>query len=533
MLNPKPILIVGAGPVGLMLATLLHKMDVPFTIIDKKSAPSTDSKGLAINVSSLASMSVFGLDHLVGAEAGLVDRLTVFWQGKRLTAVNLNKLPQYLPSALVQPQNQTETELVTHLEKQGVAILWSHQLSQLSADDAGVKVKIRNENGEMDAQYQFLVSCEGKHSRVRDAIDTSFTGKDYGMYFLLGDFELTRSAMTGNVEYHIFDTIFFVFVPLKGNLWRIVVKQNGAVDTIDDEIGVTMSLINQYFGKDTVKTKPTWFSKAPFYHRVAAKLSSNNLFLAGDAAHLFSPIGGTGMNTGFQDVFNLAWKLSLVSKYIARPSLLATYDNERLPSITVAANVADMSTQLMANQLPHDHEIIQSVLPRLSNRDNLAKKLPFVHSGMASVTPLDLSGQKVEATFNHTLLQLIHALRTHSAEQIPFHGKVIALVNVKDALFTASATEQASLATMRQHLLSSQCCFIIYLSGSPQGVSATAPPGSDEIKIAKAIHHMECDNSVSLIRPDGLTLTTQGVADCLAITKLLDTHFCLHRSSSA
>jgi len=159
----------------------------------------------------------------------------------------------------------------------------------------------------------------------------------------------------------------------------VVAKRDGELPQQTDASQLT-ELVSRYLGPELIQGPPRWFSGAPFYMRVATQLQTRRSFIAGDAAHLFSPIGGTGMNTGMQDAFNLAWKLAYVLHDHAPESLLASYSEERLPAIHQAAAAADAATRLIS-RLETAPERIAPLLPSLHRR-SLLRVLPIKQAGI-------------------------------------------------------------------------------------------------------------------------------------------------------
>lgn len=274
------------------------------------------------------------------------------------------------------------------LELQGHHVHWSHKLTDIQENENSITTTIYSEGKELEkAMFQYAVGCDGKYSEVRKHINTSFNGFDYNMYFVLGDFKLDLDISDREVQYYIYPDTFFILVPIGKNKWRIVVKYDGDAPTQTPLSSEIEAVISRRFGKEFTLNDPLWISRAPFYNRVAGRICSKRLFIAGDAAHLFSPIGGTGMNTGLQDAFNLGWKFSFVYQNISNSSLLETYEKERLPAIQEAAKTSDISTQLITGKLIK-HPLIKQLAPFVSNRKFLRNILPKVHSGIAQKTSI-------------------------------------------------------------------------------------------------------------------------------------------------
>jgi 2-polyprenyl-6-methoxyphenol hydroxylase-like FAD-dependent oxidoreductase len=382
MTDQYSVLIVGAGPSGLTLANDLARRGVPFKIIDKKAGPTTDSKGLALNVSSLYGFRLLGMEDKIGCTGMPVSRLNVYWNDRRFATMNFDRLPHDIHTLVTQPQAETEQELIFQLGKYDIFVEWNTALNEIHESTEHVEVTIESALGKRQEIFQYVVGCDGKNSRVRSYLNTSFTGNDYEMYFSLGDFDVDLPYSDQQVQYFVYEDTFFIFVPIATGRWRFVVKYDGKIPDTPVSKTEIEQVLKRHFGEDFVLGKPNWISRAPFYNRIAGRLQKNRLFIAGDAAHLFSPIGGTGMNTGIQDVLNLGWRLAFVHHGTSEVGLLNGYEAERLPAIQEAANISDLSTQLISRNFV-EHPILDSMSPVFNNRNKFRYIFPKVHSGLA------------------------------------------------------------------------------------------------------------------------------------------------------
>ena len=379
------MLIVGAGPTGLTLANSLSLYGVPFDIVEQALEPGRDSKALAINVLTRISLDLLGLSAEVGRGACEMKRLNVYWQGGRLNAVDFRRLPVPVRSFLMQPQSRTEHQLIDALERRGARVSWGQRLVGLvTSSPDEVRARFADPSGATsEGGYAFVVGCDGKRSAVRQAVGIVCSGEEYPMHFLLADFDLRLDLRADEVHYFAYPDGFFLVAPVAPRRFRVVIKRDGPVpagSVVDPE--VIAAELRLRLGRDIVNGPPQWLSCAPLYKRTADRLRSGRVFLAGDSAHLFSPIGGAGMNTGMQDAFNLAWKLGYVLAGRAQgDALLESYERERLPVIKETAAVTDASTRAIA-RLTMNSPIIARFLPSMTNRRTL-KELAWQHSGLA------------------------------------------------------------------------------------------------------------------------------------------------------
>jgi len=378
----KPVLIVGAGPVGLLIANGLAANNVPFEIVDRKPGPSTESKGLAVNISSRIAFELCGLTDTIGGHGCKIKRLDVHWNGHRFSSINFTYLATDKNYLITQPQWVTEHELIGALEKRGCLVRWSHELVELEQLDGGVATQLKTQGDNLSEQYEYVIGCDGKYSKVRSYIEPNSETSQYNMYFALGDFQLEKHIPRDTVQYQVFGDGFYILVPISDELTRVVVKYNGTPPDRPIRNEDIIDYVNHYSGTTLINRAPDWISRAPFYNSVSDKMQNGQLFIAGDAAHLFSPIGGTGMNTGFQDAINLLWRLVYVYHGHADRSLLDYYETERVPANRSGMIAADTNTKNISD-VNNAEEFIHTIAPTMSNRSNLRSTLPAAISGFA------------------------------------------------------------------------------------------------------------------------------------------------------
>uniref|UniRef100_UPI00179DBBA9 FAD-dependent oxidoreductase n=1 Tax=Ramlibacter sp. TaxID=1917967 RepID=UPI00179DBBA9 len=378
----KPVLIAGAGPTGLTLANALAAYGCAFDIIDAKAQPERDSKALAINAASRYSFALLGLHDALGARGAPLNRLAVHWEGRRLAAIAVHRASRRFGPFIAQPQAETERDLGAALSGQGVAVERQLRLVAAAQEGDGVEVQLMDANGACQTRrYGWVIGCEGKHSAVAEAMGARFESTRYPMHFLLGDFPLELDAPQDQAAYYVWDDLFFILVPLGGGHWRVVLKQDGELpppgpaeaDTIVREVSARLG--------DVFRGPPVWLSRAPFYQRWSDRLRRGRLLLAGDAAHLYSPIGGTGMNTGMGDAFALAWRLAWVAAGRGPQALLDDYECLRIAAMRANGDVTDRSTRLIA-RLERDPQQMASLLPLMRNRPLFRAALPRAYSGL-------------------------------------------------------------------------------------------------------------------------------------------------------
>lgn len=529
------ILIVGAGPTGLTLANDLARRGVPFRIIDSKPGPSSDSKGLALSISSQYALCLIGLENAVGEQGNTIRQLNIHWKGKRYSRINFDQLKYNIKTLITQTQPKTEAELLTALANVGHEVHWSQKLVGIEEHNDQITVTIESESGDsFTAQYPYVVGCDGKWSVIREALDTTFEGIDYQMYFALGDFRLDWGFSSEEVQYFVYEDGFFILVPIGDNLWRIVVKYDGEMPSSLISASDITTVLKRYLGENTNFGDPIWLSRAPFYNRVAGCLNSERLFIAGDAAHLFSPIGGTGMNAGIQDAINLGWKLAFTYHGISNKSILKTYEHERLPAIRAAANLSDLSTHLISGG-DWQHPGISNLAPTMKNRNNLRSVFPATHSGMAlKINVGSKSNFLEENTFSgvgslNPLYLYLHSLHRYLCSKTKgdpqnYVSCIIVLHGIE-----LGSKNSVSLKSLRDRLLICDHLRVYYIHDklNHTGLPHELRVNEQLIRMDKSALSQVSPNQadISIVRPDGITAYESSLLDESDIEKVFSTYF--------
>ena len=330
-----PVLIVGAGPTGLVLALWLTRMGIPVRIIDRVAQPGTTSRALAVQGRTLEYFHQVGLDEAVIAGGVKVANINLWVKGARVARVPLSRMGEGLspyPFALVFPQDAHERLLIERLEALGVKVERQTELVRFEQHQGGVRATLRLRTGaEEVCEVAYLAGCDGASSTVREALAVGFPGGTYTGLFYVADVEAMGLAVNDELHVDLEDADFLLVFPLKGKgRLRLV----GTVQDLPaDEHGKLAFEDVRGKALEHLKldiTKVNWFSTYRVHHRVANHFRKGRAFLLGDAAHIHSPVGGQGMNTGIGDAVNLAWKLAAVLKEAAPARLLDTYEPERL-----------------------------------------------------------------------------------------------------------------------------------------------------------------------------------------------------------
>ena len=346
MTTAPVVLVVGAGPVGLIAAAELDRHGVPVRIIDKLARPTDESRAIAVHARSLDMLARIGVvEELI--DTGVRARgMTLYSGGHELLRVPLDEVDAVFPFSLNTPQTETERVLTKHLTALGITIERSVELTQLGQDDDAVHVGLRHGNGrDEELSVAWVVGADGAHSTVRHLLGTQLEGVFVGERFLLGDVD---------AEHHLDPEAMHTFfspdgpvlaMPMRHGRMRVMAQVRPTEGTPIDEhpsLAQLQAVVTERVGGITLQ-RAHWLTTFGLHHAQVNQYRWGRVLLTGDAAHIHSPAGGQGMNTGMQDAFNLAWKLAAVSNGRAGDALLDTYHAERHP---VAKKMIDFTTRL-------------------------------------------------------------------------------------------------------------------------------------------------------------------------------------------
>jgi 2-polyprenyl-6-methoxyphenol hydroxylase-like FAD-dependent oxidoreductase len=330
-----PVLIVGAGPTGLVLALWLTKSGVAVRIIDKAAEAGTTSRALAVQGRTLEFYRQLDIAHMV-VDAGVKVAAVNLWvRGVRTVRAPLADIGRGLspfPSPLIYPQDAHEELLIDCLQALGVTVERQTELVSFEQRADGVSAVLRRSDGtDEHCDASFLAGCDGARSKVREVLDIGLPGGTYDHMFYVADAQVGGPIADHELHVDLDNADFLAVFPLKrdGHV-RLIGSVNVPVGreqwtpTFDD---ISEQVITQM---DVGVEEVSWFSTYRVHHRVALSFQRNRAFLLGDAAHIHSPVGGQGMNTGIGDAVNLAWKLAAVVKGEASERLLESYEPERI-----------------------------------------------------------------------------------------------------------------------------------------------------------------------------------------------------------
>lgn len=333
------VVIIGAGPTGLMAACQLGRYGVSCIVVDSKAGPTLQSRALLVTSRSLEIYEQMGVADEVVAQGTQVEEFAIFTEGKEkinFPIGNVGKGLTDFPYMHVFEQSKNEQLLSDVLEKQGNQVWWNTDFLMLEQDTGVVTVRLQKHIPEaqfITVRARYVIGCDGAGSKVRQTLNCKFEGGTYKHKFFIADVKIKWNQSPGKVIASLASKSFCAFFPMKGeNNYRVLGTLDKLRETDEDIVFSDMERgIQSTLGLPLVIEQVNWFSTYRLHHRCVDKFRVGRCFLAGDAAHIHSPAGGQGMNTGLQDAYNLAWKLAMVISGHAGEKLLETYHSERYP----------------------------------------------------------------------------------------------------------------------------------------------------------------------------------------------------------
>jgi 2-polyprenyl-6-methoxyphenol hydroxylase-like FAD-dependent oxidoreductase len=327
------VLVCGAGPTGLVLALALHRAGVRVKVVDKSPEPGTASRALVVHARTLELYRQLGIADAFLREGLRFDAANLWVRGRPVARVKLGDIGAGIsayPYMLVVPQDRHERFLAAELRRAGLEVERGVEVRDMEPLDDGVRVKLLTNGSESVCQASYVAGCDGARSRTRELLGVGFPGNTYSHVFYVVDVDAVGPVMNDELHVALDDSDFVAVFPLLGGrtgrligTLRETATHDGSPLTWDDvsrqplgRLGIGVERVNG-------------FSTYQVHHRVAERFHSGRVFLLGDAAHIHSPVGAQGMNTGIGDAVNLAWKLAEVLTHGVNPALLDSYALER------------------------------------------------------------------------------------------------------------------------------------------------------------------------------------------------------------
>lgn len=346
------VLISGAGPSGLMMAAQLLRYGVQPIIIDDKQGPTDQSKALAVQARSLEIYRQMGVIDKVLAGGKPSEGLRFYYDGKLKASlsfknVGIGQTPY--PYVFVYQQSKNEHLLLDYLTYNCCPVYWNTSLVSLQQEPGSVTAHITTVEGDHTLKCDWVIGADGAHSTVRKQIEAPFNGDTYPQFFYLADAILDGDFLTGE-QILIFlnkQGLAGFFPMTERKNYRLIGNMPREFEQREDlQIQDILPPLYQVTKKELHVEHTNWFTTYKLHHRMAEKFREQRCFLVGDAAHIHSPAGGQGMNTGLQDAYNLAWKLAGVINGQIQPKILDSYAHERMPVARRLLNSTDKAFKI-------------------------------------------------------------------------------------------------------------------------------------------------------------------------------------------
>ena len=349
------VLIVGAGPTGLMLANQLARRGVRALIIDRHAGPSLQTRALGVQARTLEIYSHLGIVERA-LELGKRATAANMWaEGRRTARIPIGDIGRDLspyPFLLILGQDDNERLMGDALRTHGMTVRWNTELVALAQDTSRVNATLKKADGTLsEVTAAWVAGCDGARSAVRELNGIEFAGAPYEHVFFVADTEVTGAMVPDELNVYLWREGFHLFFPMRGtDHWRVVgilpPPLRGRDDLTFEEV---VPSVRQEAGSELSFKACSWYSTYRIHHRCAVRFRDRRCFLLGDAAHIHSPVGAQGMNTGLQDAYNLAWKLALVTSGRANTTLLDSYEAERIPVAKRLLSTTDRAFSLIVS----------------------------------------------------------------------------------------------------------------------------------------------------------------------------------------
>ncbi|MFO0859221.1 MAG: FAD-dependent monooxygenase [Phycisphaerales bacterium] len=492
----EPVLIVGAGPTGLVLALFLRHLGIPFRIIDKLPGPGLASRAMVIHARTLEFYRQIGIDQTV-IHAGIRMRGIGLWaSSRRIAQYDFDQIGDDLspfPYVLSLPQDDHERLLVEELARLGVQVEWNTELTAFT-DGPTVSATIRRDGIESTTDFRYLCACDGAHSTVRQLLGLGFPGGTYNQVFFVTDVDARGLNFDEGVNISFTSAAILLAFPVRSRgTYRFIgivpphVKEPLKA-TIEDIRPLLHSQLN------AAVQQVHWFSAYRVHHRVVEHFRRGNVFLAGDACHVHSPAGGQGMNTGIGDAVNLAWKLAAALQDRASPQILDSYEPERLAFARTLVETTDRVFESVVSPGPASALIRSIIVPYIIP---LALRLRAVRRAQFRLI------SQTRIRYPHSPLTSLQASSPRAGDRLPWlpHLDNFAPLRSLDWQIHVCGTPSPALAA----LATNRRLTLLNFPASPQAARAGFS-----------------DGHACLVRPDGYIACSTHAADTSGIASYLD-----------
>jgi 2-polyprenyl-6-methoxyphenol hydroxylase-like FAD-dependent oxidoreductase len=370
------VVIAGAGPTGLALGCVLAAEGVPFVLVDRQAEGANTSRAAVIHARTLEVLEALQVTDRLCAEGLVVPRFILRDRDRALATIRFDHLPTRHPYTLMIPQYRTEAILLARLRELGGDVCRPLAVRSVRQDPGGVRVTAVGDGGvAREIRARFLVGADGMHSTVREHSGIAFTGDAYAQSFVLADVHMDWGLANDEVMLFLSPEGLVVVAPLPGGAHRVVATQDDAPEHPD--LAHVQALLDTR-GPTSPPARVRdiiWSSRFRVHHRLADAYRAGNILLAGDAAHVHSPAGGQGMNTGIQDGIALG-QLLVRALRTGDDAVLDDYERTRRPVAAEVVAFTDRMTR-MATLRGRRQRVLRNTALRAVGR------LPMVRAGLA------------------------------------------------------------------------------------------------------------------------------------------------------
>lgn len=418
-----PVLIIGAGPTGLMAAAQLERFGISYRIIEKRKGTTKFSKALGVQARTMEIYEQMGLVEKAIAQGTPAKKLQIMVKGQYVQTMPLSEAGAgftAFPYLFILEQSRNEELLLDYIEAKGGRVEFQTEMTSFEVKGNQTRVGIQHADGSLETiQADWVIAADGGRSPVRKALNIPFKGDTYKNIFYVVDTDVAWSKDHHSLHINLADNNFTAFFPIidkKGTRYRLVgILPEHYSDKKDIEFDDIKNEIKRVQNLDLELGDANWFSIYKVHHRCIDRFKEGAVFFAGDSAHVHSPAGGQGMNTGLQDAYNLVWKLALVVQGKAKESLLDSYHTERW----VIANQLVNTTDRVFSNVVRKGRLINwfrlNIVPFLISRLMGVKKIQQRAFKMVSQTGIRYSNSPIAVSATY-----LSKKAPHPGDRLPY-----------------------------------------------------------------------------------------------------------------
>jgi 2-polyprenyl-6-methoxyphenol hydroxylase-like FAD-dependent oxidoreductase len=527
-MHTAPVLVVGAGPVGLSAALSLAQSGVSVRLIDKLAEPTTQSRAAIIHARTLEMLERLGIVEDFLSRGVKIHGAAVYGPGgKLLTHPNLDHLPSAYAFMLGLDQSETERLLTGRLSALGVPVERGVELLGFTQTAAGVRASLRGADAaDSTLDCQWLIGCDGARSTVRGGLGMHLEGETLDTTWITADVKI-RWDRTPDEAIAFLSTEGFAFIaPMNDDRWRVIVNVPKMTPEAAEKVTLedVQALVRDRFGLDAPLYDPVWISPFSINTRLAPAMRVGRVFLAGDAAHVHSPVGGQGMNTGIQDALNLTWKLALVAQGRAREELLDSYEAERHENAKHLLRLVGPATKFINLRNPVSVELRNlaiRAIAQLGLGAQMARNFSMLEIGYPDSSVVEDYGRRRHGP--------------HAGERAPDAAAIVTSAGVSQRLFECwkgdprhqllafAGRQQLGPRIAELHALANRLSSDLISARVVTLAQSDYAPGAliDSEGQAHEAYHAE-DGALCLVRPDGYVAFLGALEDEAALLAYLD-----------